>query len=454
MKKRKIAKIFLLSSASGTVVDGFSLNPSHLHPHSPRQRHQYGIASRSRSSQSTALYDSESPFTEKPFKTEVESLSGKETFTFDNDSSSFTGGMTFLKIDDESDLNKSSNGVAKIPSTSSSSSSSSSTEATIQPPNFGEGLFWRAIIFVLCGLWASNFAAAKLVMAEPGVDSSLYAVSRFSVAALALIPGSIAAIRRGVIDWDTAKGAAICGSWVSFGYLGQTLGLLSTTASRSCVICTLHCVFVAALVELMRVQDAASKGMEKGFDFIKLVPAAVAVFGVAIVELKGAGGAPNIGDLLSFAQPIGFGMGYIQLEELVRKKPEAGLPISAIKLVMVSLFSFVMFELFPLLHQEPFIPKIPDFTPIISSPLALGGILYTGLVTTALALWVESIAFKRVPATDASIILTTEPLFAALVGAVTLGETFGSSDYVGASLIIGACAVSVLLGEDGHEESI
>ena len=78
--------------------------------------------------------------------------------------------------------------------------------------------------------------------------------------------------------------------------------------------------------------------------------------------------------------------------------------------------------------------------------------MYTGLITTALALWVESIAFKRVPATDASIILTTEPLFAALAGALTLGETFGTSDYFGASLIIGACALAVLFDGDAHKE--
>ena len=308
------------------------------------------------------------------------------------------------------------------------------------------GLLWRGVVLVLCALWASNFAAAKLIMGEPGVDSSLYTVSRFSVAALALIPGSISAVRRGAIDWETARGAAVCGSWVSFGYLGQTLGLLTTTASRSCVICTLHCVFVAAVAEFVRV--ARSK-VDSKFDFKRLVPAAIAVLGVAIVEIKGAGGAPNIGDALSFAQPIGFGMGYLQLEELVRKKPEAGLPISAIKLSMVSFFSYGLFELYPLLHHEEFALRIPDFQPIISSPLATSGILYTGLVTTALALWVESIAFKRVPATDASIILTTEPLFAALAGAFTLGETFGMSDYVGASLIIGACASAVLI-DDGH----
>lgn len=433
--KRRFATV-LAAFICKNQVDGFSSLPSlSKYPSSKvhRQRHFKGDYPQR---QSTTVVESKTPYAD-----EIEAKSPFEK-----------GFLQKLKLQasnftDQNEVMSPSNGIQAL------TTESQAVEAATQTTGFGEGLFWRGVIFFLCALWASNFAAAKLVMAEPGVDSSLYALARFSVSALALIPGSIAAIRRGVIDWDTAKGAAICGSWVSFGYLGQTLGLLTTTASRSCVICTLHCVFVAGLVELMKVQDSMSKGLEKEFEFMKLAPAAVAVLGVTIVELKGAGGAPTIGDLLSFAQPIGFGMGYIQLEKLVRKKPDAGLPISAIKLIMVALFSFGMFELFPLLQHEAFLPRIPDFSPILSSPLALGGILYTGLVTTAFALWIESIAFKRVPATDASIILTTEPLFAALVGALTLGETFGVSDYIGATLIIGACAVAVLLNDEQVEEA-
>jgi len=317
-------------------------------------------------------------------------------------------------------------------------------------------------------------------MAEPGVDSALYALARFGIAALALLPGAINSIKRGNIDLQTAQSAAICGGWVAFGYLGQTLGLLTTTASKSCVICSIHCVFVAVVAEWMRVQQYNNKQQEtihvmmpndddqKGrdhskFDVKTLLPAAVAVAGVAIIELQGAAGKPTIGDLLSFAQPIGFGLGYLQLEELMKKKPEAALPVSAIKLIVVAFASLLFFEFSPLLLDQPqqqqqmdvvsalWPPRIPDFQPIFSSTTALGGILYTGLITTALALWIESIAFKRVPATDASIILTTEPLFAAGAGALALGETFGMSDYIGATLIIGACILAVLI-EDKEED--
>ena len=351
---------------------------------------------------------------------------------------------------------------------------SAETSSPLPPSeqNWLEPIAWRAVIVVLCALWASNFAAAKLVMAEPGVDSALYALSRFGVAVTSLAPFAIRSVIKAqenaetdsepMMDLDTLKEAIVCGSWVAFGYLGQTLGLLTTTASKSCVICSMHCVFVAIIAEIWRVQKVSETSVTENddaarFDVMQLVPAVVAVIGVAIVELKGAGGSPTIGDALSFAQPVGFGMGYLILENIMAKKPEAALPVSAIKLAVVMVASFLMFEASPLLHGgslSDIVFKIPDFSPILQSPVALGGILYTGLITTALALWVESIAFVKVPATDASLILTTEPLFAAGCGAVALGETFGTSDYVGASLIVGACALSIFLDKPEAEPAI
>ena len=344
-----------------------------------------------------------------------------------------------------------------------------------------DGLFWRGVVVILCALWASNFACAKVVLDQPGVDASLFAVARFSVAALSLAPGAIGAARKGMISWETARGAVICGSWVAFGYMGQLIGLMTTTPSRACVICSLNCIFVAIVAELTRVNSTKERGYVTDFDLRKLIPALIAVTGVAIIELKGAAGGPVIGDLIAFTQPIGFGMGYLQLEELMRKEPSAALPVSAIKLVIVTLAACIFFESSP--HATAMVSdlatsvdvldagtvmegaksigeitgigfQIPDFTPILESPLALGAIFYTGIVTTSLALFVEAIAFQRVPATDASIILTTEPLFAAAASAVLVGETFGPSDAIGAFFIVGACIYAIKMGSSEEEVCI
>ena len=306
---------------------------------------------------------------------------------------------------------------------------------------------WRGVVVVLCALWASNFSVIKIIISQPGVDSSLYAVARFSVAALALAPFAAKRAVEAKLDAETVRASASSGLWIAFGYLGQSAGLLTTTASRSCVICTLHCVFVAAVVELARV----TKDKSLVFDAKKLLPALIAVVGVAVVELRGDAGAPTVGDFLSLAQPIGFGVGYVTLERIMKRRPDLALPVAAIKLSVVALASLAALETQSALETHAL--RTLDFGPLFDSPAALTGVLYTALVTTALALWVEAITFKRLPATDASIILTTEPLFAAAFAAQALGETFGPADYFGAALIIIACATSVLLETDDSPES-
>ncbi|KAL3794850.1 hypothetical protein ACHAW5_004372 [Stephanodiscus triporus] len=300
---------------------------------------------------------------------------------------------------------------------------------------------------------------------------------QFALAAISLLPGTINAALNGSISSETARGALVCGSWVAFGYLGQTVGLMTTTPSRACVICSLNCIFVAIVAELTRVDSAKGRGYDSDFDLRKLIPALIAVAGVAIIELKGAAGNPTLGDLICFSQPIGFGMGYLQLEELMKKEPAAALPVSGIKLAVVALAACLLFEASPHVasdlataggvgaaaatavegaRQSSLLGvlggfKLPDFTPILSSPVALGAICYTGIVTTSLALWVESIAFQRVKATDASVILTTEPLFAAATSAVLVGERFGVSDAIGAFFIVGACIYAIKM-EDSSKE--
>jgi len=308
-----------------------------------------------------------------------------------------------------------------------------------------------------------------VVLAQPGVDPSLYAVARFSIAALSLLPGTLGAVRDGRISGETARGAVICGSWVAFGYLGQAVGLVTTTPSRACVICSLNCIFVAIIAELTRIDRARERGYVADFDLRKLIPASIAVAGVAIIELKGAAGDPTWGDLLCLSQPIGFGMGYLQLEELMKREPGAALPVSGIKLAVVAAAACLLFEASP--HQAaadvaagaaavavggpPPPPgggfRIPDFAPILSSPVALGAVFYTGLITTSLALWVESVAFQRVKATDASVILTTEPLFAAAASSALVGETFGASDAIGAFFIVGACIYAIRMEDSSRE---
>jgi drug/metabolite transporter (DMT)-like permease len=70
-------------------------------------------------------------------------------------------------------------------------------------------------------------------------------------------------------------------------------------------------------------------------------------------------------------------------------------------------------------------------------------ILYTGVMSTAIAFTLQAIGQQYVPASNAAIILSSESLFAAFAGAVFLGERLPPLGYVGAAVIFG----SILLVE-------
>lgn len=49
---------------------------------------------------------------------------------------------------------------------------------------------------------------------------------------------------------------------------------------------------------------------------------------------------------------------------------------------------------------------------------------------------------------EASVILATEPLWAALFAALWLSEDFGADDYIGGALIVAACMATALKREN------
>ncbi len=69
---------------------------------------------------------------------------------------------------------------------------------------------------------------------------------------------------------------------------------------------------------------------------------------------------------------------------------------------------------------------------------AKGEILYVGLLSSALTFTILTAALRHAPASEAAVIVSTESLFAALAGAVLLGERLPPIAWVGAAMIMAA----------------
>ena len=84
-------------------------------------------------------------------------------------------------------------------------------------------------------------------------------------------------------------------------------------------------------------------------------------------------------------------------------------------------------------------------------------ILFMGVGTTALTLWIEMDSLKEVSAPLAALIYSAEPLWGAGFAWVLLGERWGTQGWIGAALIVAASIASQLGGdpaEKAHAEKL
>jgi len=90
------------------------------------------------------------------------------------------------------------------------------------------------------------------------------------------------------------------------------------------------------------------------------------------------------------------------------------------------------------------IPDLTQLTEWLSDPKILGALLWTGLVTTALTVTMETIALKTLSAAEATMIFSTEPIFGGICASCVLGEQFGVGGLIGSAMVLGGCLYSNL----------
>ena len=221
------------------------------------------------------------------------------------------------------------------------------------------------------------------------------------------------------------------GMYNAIGYIAQAVGLKTTTASKSAFICSMAVVTVPILdyiwgKPLLRRQIAG---------------ATLAAFGVWALELGGQNSAITDGDVLSLVQPLMFGLGFWRMEAAMEKFPTEAGRLAAAQLLMVFLVSASYLGC-GLSDACDVLPTASDIMAWITDPAIFGMLFWTGIVTTAFTIWMETLALKTLSAAETTLIFSTEPLFGAAFAAVVANECLGPEAAVGAAFIIGGCLVS------------
>jgi drug/metabolite transporter (DMT)-like permease len=297
----------------------------------------------------------------------------------------------------------------------------------------------RGCMVAITMVWGINFPVMKLAMDSlDGADATLFTAARFGLAAGSLLP-FLGGASKPVLMAGAQVGALVAG-----GYGCQTAALaMGTEASKASFICSLN-VLVVAIGSALRSGSISRK---------TLLACALAITGVGFLEMPGLENGFGFNDLLAFGQPIGFGLSYLRMERVMKEHPNDALSLSAMQCLMVFLASGSA----AMVGSDGFTAPWDLSWAHLLSPEVLACMVFCGLIATSLTIWLQSIIFARLPAMEASIILTSEPLWATLFAVLLVGEHVGMVEGVGGALIIAACVVNVLPAskpQDAAEEDI
>ena len=263
-------------------------------------------------------------------------------------------------------------------------------------------------------LWGWSFPIMKISLNY--ILPITFLLYRFGIAAVFLfiffkkeIISSIDAIIPGVL----------IGVSLSLGQALQTMGLLYTSSSHSAFITSLYIIFSPIIAHFM------IKEKIKLVNITSLILASIGLYllsgiGLDILSI-------NFGDLLTIFCAVSFAFQVVLIQKYTAEKYD----YKALTFwqVLISFVSYIIFT---------------DLTGTLTftyENIVWLGILYTSIISTAVALIIVLKYQKYTTVQRASIIYAGEPIFAYLASLIALGEILTIYGYIGALLIISSILI-------------
>lgn len=274
--------------------------------------------------------------------------------------------------------------------------------------------YGKLALFLTAMLWGTTFAIGKI--ATEAFSPSFIIALRFSVASIALI--IVAAPLYKMLN----KQYWIDGIWMGItlflSYILQVAGLaMDTSPGKSAFLCTTYCVMVPFM------HWFATK---KKPQVLHILCVFLCLFGIGILSLRGGLGM-SAGDILTVLSGVPCAVNIVISSIVCQNKNP--LLLTTIELGVVAVLAWVC-----VLFTNTFPAEFPLNT--------VGGIVYLGLIATALCLFLQSYGLKYAEASIGGMILSLESVFGVLFSIVIYHEKITIRMAVGFVLIFVAIVFS------------
>lgn len=269
-----------------------------------------------------------------------------------------------------------------------------------------------ALLLFCTMLWGFAFVVQKSAMESMGPLT--FIGLRYLLGGLVILPVALFERRRQSVHLTKSHWLFIAvmslaffvGSWL------QQVGLLTTTVTNGGFLTSLYVLFVPAIALI------AFRTWPHPIVWVGMPMALIGIY-----YLNGGGlDSLNSGDLWIIISALFWATHVLMLGHIART---TGQPI------LISCISFLAAGVVGLVLA--FILETPSMDGIMGGWMEIA---YAGIFSTAIAFTFQAVGQQYVPPANAAIILSSESLFAALGGAILLGERLPVIGYAGAALIL------------------
>lgn len=281
---------------------------------------------------------------------------------------------------------------------------------------------WLADLPVLAVavVWGGSYLAAKGITTSHTVIAVL--VLRFVLVLPVLVVAGWGRLR--ALNGEQLRGAGVLGLVLGGIFLLETYGVVHTSATNAGLIISLTMIFTP-------LAEAAVRRQAPSAAF--LGAAAVSVAGVVLLTQGGGITAPSLGDLLILCAALAR-----TLHVLLMARIKAVQDADSLSLTTVQLGGAVL--VFALLAA---VPGTGDSPWAAAADFGVGewvGLAFLSVFCTLFAFFVQMWAVRRTSPSRVSLLLGTEPLWAAAAGIAIGGEHLGALGLAGAGLVLAGTA--------------
>lgn len=278
---------------------------------------------------------------------------------------------------------------------------------------------------LLCSfLWGVTFVVVKDALADISVFG--YLSARFVLGALPMIWIYRDDLRK--LTRAEAWAGIQVGVFMAGGYAFQTAGIARTTPSKAAFITGVSVVLVPVfLAAFWRRRIGAWAWGGAAASFAGLYFLTVPKEGIADL---------NRGDLLVMVCAVLYALQIIFIARFTGKYSLGAL--SCLQVILAGVLSTIAVPIFHVTGWEPFFVR---FTFQMEF-----GVIVTAIFTTAIAYPLLVWAQRHTTATNTALILTAEPVFAAITSFLVVHERLGARSLAGAALILAGICIAEYKG--------